>query len=75
MEGTSKIIAEVTGADGNVVRTIAEMPGGYMPTVYSAIEIVSRALKGEYKAGFQSPASAYGEGLLNALTSVEITDL
>jgi short subunit dehydrogenase-like uncharacterized protein len=74
-EGSSKMIAEVTGADGNVVRTIAETPGGYMPTIYSAIEIVSRALKGDYKAGFQSPASAYGEELLNALTSVNIIDL
>jgi short subunit dehydrogenase-like uncharacterized protein len=74
-EGTSQIIAEVTGADETVVRTMAEMPGGYMPTVLSAIEIVSRALNGEYKAGFQSPASAYGEELLDALTSVKITDL
>jgi short subunit dehydrogenase-like uncharacterized protein len=74
-EGTSKIIAEVTGADGSVVRTIAKTPGGYMPTVFSAVEIVSRVLNGEYKAGFQSPASAYGEELLAALTSVKIIDL
>ena len=74
-EGTSKIIAEVTGADGNVVRTIAETPGGYMPTVFSAVEIVSRVLNGEYKTGFQSPASAYGEELLNALNIVKIIDL
>jgi short subunit dehydrogenase-like uncharacterized protein len=74
-EGTSKIIAEVTGADGNVVRTIAETPGGYMPTVFSAVEIASRVLNGEYKAGFQSPASAYGEELLDALSSVKIIDL
>jgi short subunit dehydrogenase-like uncharacterized protein len=74
-EGTSKIIAEVTGADGTVVRTMAETPGGYMPTVSSAIEIVSRVLSGEYKAGFQSPASAYGEELLEALISVHIIDL
>jgi short subunit dehydrogenase-like uncharacterized protein len=74
-EGKSKIIAEVTGADGNVVRSMAETTGGYMPTVSSAIEIVSRVLSREYKAGFQSPASAYGEELLDALTSVKIVDL
>ena len=74
-EGMSKIVAEVTGEDGNVVRAIAEMPGGYMPTVTSAIEIVSRVLKGDYKEGFQSPGSAYGEELLITLTNVKITDL
>jgi short subunit dehydrogenase-like uncharacterized protein len=74
-EGNSQIIAEVTGADGTVVRTMAEMPGGYMPTVFSAIEIVSRVLSGKYKAGFQSPASAYGKELLDTLTSVKIIDL
>jgi short subunit dehydrogenase-like uncharacterized protein len=74
-EGKSKIIVEVTGADGNVVRSMAETPGGYMPTVLSAIEIVYRVLSDDYKAGFQSPASAYGEELLDALTSVRIVDL
>jgi short subunit dehydrogenase-like uncharacterized protein len=74
-EGKSTIVAEVTGADGTVVSTRAEMPGGYMPTVTSAIEIVSRVLHGEYKAGFRSPASAYGEELLTALNSLEIIDL
>jgi len=74
-EGISKIVAEVTGANGTVVRTIAEMPGGYMPTVLSAIEITSRVIHGDYKAGFQSPASAYGEELLDTLTSVKVTDL
>jgi short subunit dehydrogenase-like uncharacterized protein len=73
-EEKSKIIVEVTGADGNVVRSMAETAGGYMPTVLSAIEIVSRVLSCEYKAGFQSPASAYGEELLNAMTSVKIID-
>jgi short subunit dehydrogenase-like uncharacterized protein len=71
----SRILVEVTGEDGTVVRSIADTPDGYMPTVTSAIEVVSRALKGSYKVGFQSPASAYGSELLTSLINVKITDL
>jgi hypothetical protein len=70
----SKILVEVTGEDGTVVRSIADTPDGYMPTVTSAIEVVSRALNGSYKVGFQSPASAYGSELLTSLMDVKITD-
>jgi short subunit dehydrogenase-like uncharacterized protein len=70
----SKILVEVTDEDGTVVRSIADTPDGYMPTVTSAIEVVSRALNGSYKVGFQSPASAYGSELLTSLIDVKITD-
>jgi short subunit dehydrogenase-like uncharacterized protein len=70
----SKILVEVTGQDGTVAQSMADMPDGYMPTVTSAIEVVSRALNGSYKVGFQSPASAYGSELLTSLIDVTITD-
>jgi short subunit dehydrogenase-like uncharacterized protein len=70
----SKILVEVTGEDGTIVRSMADMPDGYMPTASSAVEIVSRALNGSYKTGFQSPGSAYGEALLASLPDVKITD-
>jgi short subunit dehydrogenase-like uncharacterized protein len=70
----SIILAEVTGAQGDVVRSMAKTPAGYMPTVNSAVEIVSRILSGNYQAGFQTPGSAYGERLLDSL-DVEIIDL
>lgn len=70
----SKILVEVTGEDGTIVRSMADTPEGYMPTVTSAVEVVSRALNGSYKTGFQSPASAYGAELLTALHDVKITD-
>jgi short subunit dehydrogenase-like uncharacterized protein len=73
-EERSKIVAEVTGENGEVVRSMIDMPSGYMPTVTSSIAIVSRALDGSYKTGFQSPASAYGEELLDSLSNVHITD-
>ena len=73
-EEKSIILAEVTGADGTVVTSLVKMPDGYMPTVSSSVELVSRALRGSFKTGFQSPASVYGEELLNDL-NVELFDL
>jgi short subunit dehydrogenase-like uncharacterized protein len=70
----SKLIVEVTDEDGSIVRSIADMPDGYMPTAVSAVEIVSRALNGSYKIGFQSPASAYGVELITSLPNVTVTD-
>jgi len=70
----SKILIEVTGEDGTVVRSMADMPDGYMPTATSAVEIVNHALNGSYKTGFQSPGSAYGAELLSSLQDVNITD-
>lgn len=70
----SKILVEVTGEDGTVVRSMADTPEGYMPTVTSAVEVVNRALNGSYKIGFQSPASAYGAELVTSLPDVNITD-
>jgi short subunit dehydrogenase-like uncharacterized protein len=73
-EEQSRILAEVTGADGSIARSIAITPAGYMPTVTAAIEVASRVLKGSFKTGFQSPASVFGETLLETL-DVEIIDL
>jgi short subunit dehydrogenase-like uncharacterized protein len=70
----SQILMEVTGADGTIARSIARMPAGYMPTVNAAIEIFSRCIKGDFKIGFQSPGSAYGEKLLDTLPNVELID-
>ncbi|CAM3975693.1 Uncharacterized conserved protein [Pedobacter westerhofensis] len=70
----SKILVEVTGDDGTVVRSMADTQDGYMPTVTSAVEVVNHALNGSFKIGFQSPASAYGAELLTSLHDVNITD-
>jgi len=70
----SKILVEVTGADGTVARSMADTLDGYVPTVTSAVEVVSLALNGSYKIGFQSPASAYGAALITLLPDVNITD-
>jgi short subunit dehydrogenase-like uncharacterized protein len=72
VEEPSRILAEVTGADGSVVRSMAIMRAGYMPTVTAAVEVASRILNGFFVAGFQSPASVYGETLVETLEVVVI---
>lgn len=71
----SILLAEITDADGTIVRSKIETEPGYELTVSSAIEIASRTLNGLFKAGFQSPAAAYGEDLIYSLPNLEIIDL
>ena len=62
-----KVIAEVTDADGVVVRSMIETSSGYAYTYESGIEIVRRVLAGDFKPGFQSPASGYGVELATSV--------
>jgi len=71
----SSILAEVTDANGTIVRSKIEMQAGYAPTVFSAVEVAARTLNGLFTKGFQSPGSAYGEKLLNVLPNVTVIDL
>jgi short subunit dehydrogenase-like uncharacterized protein len=73
--GRNKILAEVTDADGTVVRSLVDSPPGYLLTVESAIVVAQQVLKGSFKTGFQSPASAYGEELIGLLPDTHIIDL
>ena len=71
----NKILAEVTDADGIVVRSLVDSPPGYLLTVESAIVVAQQVLQGSFKTGFQSPASAYGEELIGLLPDTRIIDL
>jgi short subunit dehydrogenase-like uncharacterized protein len=73
--GRNKILAEVTDADGTVVRSLVDAPPGYLLTVESAIIVAQQVLKGNFKTGFQSPASAYGEELIGLLPDTQLIDL
>jgi short subunit dehydrogenase-like uncharacterized protein len=73
--GRNKILAEVTDADGTVVRSLVDSPPGYLLTVESAIIVAQQVLKGSFKTGFQSPASAYGEELIGLLPDTQLIDL
>lgn len=73
--GRTKLSAEVTGADGRVVRSVVDAPSGYTLTPLSVVAVACRILKGEFKPGYQSPASAFGESIINDIPDTTITDL
>lgn len=68
-------LAEVTGRDGRVARSLVTTPTGYTFTQHSSIEIARRVLDGHFTAGYQTPASAYGPELVTAIAGTTITDL
>ncbi|MFD0309446.1 saccharopine dehydrogenase family protein [Streptomyces sp. NPDC127119] len=73
--GRSKVVAEVTGRDGTVVRSLIDTPTGYRFTQLSSVEIARRVLAGSFTPGFQSPSSAYGPELALAVGDTHIKDL
>ncbi|MFE2974575.1 saccharopine dehydrogenase family protein [Streptomyces sp. NPDC059258] len=73
--GRSKVVAEATGRDGTVARTLVDTPTGYRFTQHSAVEIARRVLAGTHTPGFQSPASAFGPDLVLSIADSHITDL
>ncbi len=73
--GRSRVIAEVTGANGTIVRSMIETSSGYAYTADSGVEVARRVLAGDFKPGFQSPASAYGAQLATSVGGSRITDL
>ncbi|GAA2513908.1 saccharopine dehydrogenase family protein [Winogradskya humida] len=74
-EGRYWWLAEVTDADGSVVRSILETPTGYTFTQRSAVESARRVLAGQHPAGFQTPTSAFGPDLVTSIAGTRITDL
>ncbi|MGW0791186.1 saccharopine dehydrogenase family protein [Streptomyces sp. NPDC002911] len=73
--GRSKVLAEVTGRDGGVTRSLIDTPTGYRFTQLSSVEIARRVLAGSFTPGFQSPSSAYGSELALSIGDSRIKDL
>jgi short subunit dehydrogenase-like uncharacterized protein len=74
-QGRYLAVAEVTGRNGQVARSLINTPTGYTFTQLSSIEIARRVLDGQFTAGFQSPASAYGPELATGIADTTIVDL
>lgn len=74
-EQRSKAISLVWGqaadAAGKTVTVRLSGPEGYTLTTYSALIIVQKVLNGNFTAGYQTPASAYGENLVMEIPGVQ----
>lgn len=71
----ARAVAEVTGADGTVVRSMIETVNGYSYTPLAAIEAARRVLDGERRPGFETPARMFGGKFAETIEGTTITDL
>jgi hypothetical protein len=70
----ARAIAEVTGADGGVARSVIETVNGYSYTPLAAVEAARRVLGGERRSGFESPAHLFGVGFAQTIAGTRILD-
>ncbi|MFE7508594.1 saccharopine dehydrogenase family protein [Promicromonospora sp. NPDC057488] len=68
-------LAEVTDADGSVVRSVIETPTGYTYTQLSAVAAARRVLDGRHTSGFRTPSAAFGPDFATSIADSRITDL
>jgi hypothetical protein len=71
----ARAVAEVTGADASVVRSVIETVNGYTYTPLAAIEAARRVLGGERNPGFETPVSVFGSAFAESIAGTTITDL
>ncbi|MDD1507709.1 saccharopine dehydrogenase family protein [Pseudomonas sp. CNPSo 3701] len=71
----ARAVAEVTGGDGTVARSIIETVNGYTYTPLAAVEAARRVLAGERRLGFETPAKLLGTGFAESIAGTTITDL
>lgn len=67
----SMVWAEASGPDGKKVTAAIVGPDGYTLTTFAVLIIVKKILEGNFKPGYQTPASAYGENLVMEIPGVK----
>lgn len=63
----SIVLGEASDGAGGRASARLRLPEGYVLTALAAVAIAERALAGDVKPGWQTPASAYGPDLVTAL--------
>lgn len=67
----SLVWGQVSNATGEIVTARLSGPEVYTLTAYSALLIIQKVLTGNFSAGYQTPASAYGENLILEVPGVQ----
>ncbi|EJE52449.1 hypothetical protein PMI14_02868 [Acidovorax sp. CF316] len=70
----ARAVVEVTGADGAVARAVIETVNGYSYTPLAAVEAARRVLKGEHRAGFETPARVLGAGFAQSIPGTLVAE-
>jgi short subunit dehydrogenase-like uncharacterized protein len=68
-------VAEVTGIDGAVVRARIDTVNGYSYTPLAAVEALRLVATGQFKPGFQTPATVLGAGFAVSIADTRIVDM
>lgn len=63
-KAVSLVWGQVENSAGSRAELILKGPDGYTMTAHACLIIARKVLNGEFKAGYQTPASAYGEDLV-----------
>ncbi len=71
----SILVAEVENAAGQRAVSRLTTPNGYALTADAGVEIARRVLRGEHRAGFQTPAMVYGADFVLSIPGTEREDL
>ncbi|MGD9588786.1 MAG: trans-acting enoyl reductase family protein [Pyrinomonadaceae bacterium] len=69
-KGKTLLWGEARDNEGNQVEARQQGPEGYTTTALAALNIAQKVLEGNFKAGFQTPAKAYGASLILELDGV-----
>jgi short subunit dehydrogenase-like uncharacterized protein len=73
--GRSFLWGKVWDQSGKTCESRLQTLSGYKLTAETAVLIAQKILSGNFKVGYQTPAMAYGEGLILEVSSTEIMDL
>ena len=68
---SSLVWGEASNASGQKATVRMSEPDGYTLTTYSSLIIIKKILQGNFKSGYQTPASAYGHDLVMEIPGVE----
>ncbi|RRN63881.1 trans-acting enoyl reductase family protein [Caulobacter sp. 602-1] len=74
-ENRARVVVEVLGADGSLASAMIETVNGYSYTPLAAAQAALRVLGGEYRAGFQTPATVFGPDFAASIPGTRIIDL
>ena len=72
--GRNKLAVEIHGKNGDFVSSSADLPSGYDLTPLSVVAVANRVINCDFKIGFQSPGSAFGESIIYDIPGINIKD-
>lgn len=68
-------VAEATGIDGTVARARIDTVNGYSYTPVAAVEALRLLVSGQFKPGFQTPATVFGTSFAASIAGTTIIDM